>query len=106
MEDREKEDYKSLKICFGSDRGWLESWKISEKPLIKEKQEKRLLELGYIDWDKNSKNLYHPSHILTIKGYEKFCELRNIRQKDFGLWGVGISLLISFIALLKSFGFI
>ena len=106
MKKVHKEDYKALNECFEFTRERLKVQKQENTYNIKPEEEKRLLDLDYIDWNENSKNLFHKDHIITKSGNEYFLSLKEIDYKDWWKYGIIFSLLISGLALLKAFGVI
>ena len=82
MENIELEDYYSLKDFMKYDKESINKHKQKGTFWIKQEQEKRLIELGYIDFDENSNFLYNPKYFATKKGYQEFCRLRRIHQNQ------------------------
>lgn len=83
MEESYEEDYKALKYYVNNKRDYI--LKDNKNPVSKN-EEKRLEGLKYIDWNKNSKNLYHPDYIYTKKGNMQYLKLKKIWQKNWAFW--------------------
>lgn len=99
MEEIYKEDYKALKECAIYTKIDLLKQKQDGQYSIDKKEEKRLKDLGYIDFNENSTNLYHPEHILTIKGEEQYLKLKEINHKNWAFWFGFFALIIAIISL-------
>ena len=101
MEKLHKQDYNALKIYTNNTRAELQVQKQNKIYNIEPEEEKRLIELGYIDWNENSKKIYRPEFIVTIIGSETFLKLKSEHTRDIKLW---ILIGTAIITLLKLFG--
>ena len=98
MEKIFKEDYEALKECASHTRAELKVFKEQGDYEITDKEEKRLIELEYIDWKDKSKRLSHKDFILTKQGEEAYRQLRDNWRKDLSLMISILALAISIIA--------
>lgn len=88
MEVTEKKIYKALKYYIRHNREALaEIFLTNKKSLIEPELEKRLKNRGYIEHSivVNQINMHWHDLVITNKGYDKFCELREKYQKDWTL---------------------
>lgn len=83
MEESYEEDYNALKYYVDNKRDFI--LKDKKNPVSRE-VEKRLEDLKYIDYNKESDDLYHPDYIFTKKGNEQYLKLKEIWQKNWAFW--------------------
>lgn len=86
MKPSERDIYRALDYYMSTNREKLARIFLKNKRhTIKPSLEKRLTKLGYIEHSiaVNQENMHYDDLIITNKGYDKFCELRNQFQKDW-----------------------
>lgn len=106
MEKSYKEDYDALKYYINNTRE--EILKDKNSPVNK-KEENKLLDLGLITFDKNSKDLYNQEYIFTQRGNEQYLKFKEIWQKNWAFWfslGAIIISLVNLYFYLKMIGII
>lgn len=109
MEEIEKIDFKCLKYYMNfnpNPKDITEQERINKPKGLTDKQEKRLIDLGYIELNLESNNLKYPNRFITTRGYKEFCRLRYIYINKWKLIQIVIYVFfgaISIFALIRTF---
>ncbi len=103
MEKIHKTDYKVLKYFSDNTRIDVLKQKQDKECKIEDKVEKRLIKLGYIDFNSKAKNLYHEEHVITKKGNEHYLKLRENWRKDLTIYIAIVALLIAIVSAYYSY---